>query len=224
MILQETVKAITTAIQLDEQGNILYFGAKALAKAEQNIYTPDDLARLFLVMLRKQRVKIEPSILSVSGIPDLGGRNFDDAVSAYYMMENGYDLSTLSVKDRLHDSWVIGLASRGVKEELSDKKSVEKTINRLKVTEGRKPEKITLNRKIFADICAGKVILSPSVDIIAQGLSVFGKAEQAEMLTACDEVLLFSLERGSQLRGQPKNGASPSQYAECSCLNEGRLP
>lgn len=353
---QRTVKAITTAMQLDEQGNILYFGAKALAKAEeapertfqnfkvfighndlyqskteQNTYTPDDLARLFLVTLRKQiedsyfngstltqmkelnciigcpsdwndvqknnlkniaasagfpnvrlcdepigviyynhfygglkleksqkilvydfgggttdvavakvevsaSGKIEPSILSVSGIPDLGGRNFDDAISAYYMMENGYDLSTLSVKDRLHDSWVIGLASRGVKEELSGKGSAEKTINRLKVTEGRKPERITLNRKIFADICAGlikqcedpvldaldiaglsaedidavilaggssnmpfvrermskifpagKIILSPSVDIIAQGLAVFGKAEALGMKAKVSE-------------------------------------
>ncbi len=76
---QRVVKAIATAIQLDENGNILHFGAKALAKSEdapertfqnfkvfvgskdntyqlqtaQNDYTPDRLALLYLTQLRK---------------------------------------------------------------------------------------------------------------------------------------------------------------------------
>ena len=342
---QRVVKAIATAIQLDENGNILYFGAGALAKSEnapertfqnfkvfvgskdkkfqlqtaQEIYTPDKLALLFLTQLRKlieeryfngsslssereltcvigypadwdnvrkenlkkiaqeagfvnvklcdeptgviyfnhffgglkfkksqnilvydfgggttdvaiARVdisdsgEIKPVILAVGGLPNLGGSNFDEAITAHYLSENHYDLNTLSSKDRLHDKWIIGLAAREAKEELSSKNAVEKTINRLKVTGGAKPQKLSLSRDDFMNVCAEligkfdepvydalavaglspedidfvilaggssampyvktkmsgiftaeKIFISPSTEIIAQGLSLFGK-------------------------------------------------
>ena len=76
---QRPVKDIATAMQLDESGNILHFGARALAKSEdapertfqnfkvfvgskdktfqvqtaQETYTPDKLALLYLTQLRK---------------------------------------------------------------------------------------------------------------------------------------------------------------------------
>ena len=275
---QKTVKAIATAVQLDDNKNITYFGAKALAKAEdapektfqnfkifvgkqgrnyqlkteQNECSPDELALLFLSRLREMieehyfnrsklsripeltciigcpsdfneiqkrtlrdiaekagfintklcdepigviyfnhffgslnfsqsqnilvydfgggttdvaiaRIKvstngkIEPEILSVSGLPDLGGRNFDEAIADYYMKENSYNLRNLSVKDRLHDQWVINLAARHAKEDLSSKSSTEKNINRLKVISGQRPNKFLLSRERFNQICSGLI-------------------------------------------------------------------
>ena len=272
---QKTVKAIATALQLDDYKNITYFGAKALVKAEeapektfqnfkvfigkntreyqlktdQNTYSPDDLASLYLRKLREtieehyfngtklsdnqeltciigcpsdfnevqkktlkniadnagfpnpklcdepigviyfnhffgelklkpsqnvlvydfgggttdvaiakvvvsENGKIEPSVLSVSGLPNLGGRNFDEAIADYYMKENNYDLKNISVKDKLHDQWVINLAARQAKEDLSSKSSVEKIINRLKVINGQRPNKLLLSREKFNEICA----------------------------------------------------------------------
>lgn len=344
---QRAVKAIITAMQLDLNGNIAFFGAKALAKAEdapertfqnfkvflgkedgsyqlkteQEEYTPDMLSLLFLTHLRElieehyfngtalteiadifcvigcpsewnelqknklrtiaqqagfPRIKtcdepigviyynhffgklkleneqkilvydfgggttdvaiaevklldnglIEPSIVAVGGLPDLGGRNFDEAIASNYLSECQYDIGSLSPKDRLHDQWVINLASRGAKEELSEKISVEKTINRLKVTGGQKPAKLSLSKQDFEALCkdliekfsdpvfdaltvadlsvedidtvilaggssamphvlenmrkifpATNIIVSPSTEVIAQGLAVYGKVE-----------------------------------------------
>ena len=351
---QKTEKAIPTALQLDEDGNVLYFGAKALDKSyeapertfqnfkvfvgknpkeyhrktEQNIYTPGDLALLYLTKLREtieehtfngvklsdikgltcivgcpsdfnevqkrilknivgkagfpnpklcdepigaiyynyffgdlklkpsssQNVlvydlgggttdvavakvevsgngKIEPSVLSVSGLPDLGGRNFDETIADYYVKENNYDLSSLTVKDRLHDQWVINQAARQAKEDLLSKTSVAKIINHLKVINGLKPNKLSLSREQFNQICAGlmeqfddpiydaltladlsvddidvvilaggssamffvqehirkifsssktKILFSNGVEIIAQGLAIYGRAEASK--------------------------------------------
>ena len=272
---QHVVKAIATAMQLDDDSNVIYFGAKALAKAEeapentfqnfkafvgkkdktyqlrteQDRYSPDDLALIFFRKLkteieehnfnglklsdipelvcivgcpadwndvRKNILKniafeagfpnvklcdepigviyynhfygdlklkasqkilvydfgggttdvavakvelskdgeIKPDVLSVSGLPDLGGRNFDSAVANYYMEENNYDLKNLSVKDRLQDQWAINLASRGAKEDLSSKSVIEKIINRLKAINGQRPNKLSLSREKFNEICA----------------------------------------------------------------------
>ena len=90
--------------------------------------------------------EIKPSVLAVDGLQNIGGANFDEAIFANYLNENNYDLSTLSPKDRLHDKWIINLAARDVKEELSAKDVVERTINRLKVTGGTKPQKFSLSR------------------------------------------------------------------------------
>ena len=178
--------------------------------------------------------KIEPSVLAVGGIPNLGGSNFDEAITAHYLSENHYDLSSLTPKEKLHDRWVIGLAAREAKEELSHKKSVEKTINRLKSTGGQKPQKLSLSREGFMSVCrelvakfdepifdaltyaglsednidfvvlaggssampyvkesmsrifpAEKIFMSPSTEVIAQGLAVYGKAEaSAKTFTA----------------------------------------
>lgn len=272
---QKVVKAIATAMQLDDNKNITYFGAKALAKAEedpentfqnfkvfigkkdrayqlkteQNKYSPDELALLFLRHLREEierqyfngiilskvseltcvfgcpsdwnevqkntlksiaveagfpnpmlcdepigviyynhffgglklkklqnilvydfgggttdvaiakvvvseNGKIEPSILSTSGLTDLGGRDFDEAIYKYYLNENNYDLRKLSVKERLHDQWVINRAAREAKEDLSSKSPVEKIINRLKVINSQRPNKLLLSREKFNEICA----------------------------------------------------------------------
>ena len=347
---QKTVKAIATALQLDDYKNITYFGAKALVKAEedpektfqnfkvfvgknsrefqlkteQNSYSPDDLALLYLrklretieehyfngtklsdnreltciigcpsdfneiqkktlkdiaanagfpnpklcdepigviyynhffgglelkpsqnilvydfgggttdVVIAKVKVsdngKIEPSVLSVSGLTDLGGRNFDEVIANYYMKENNYDLRTVSVKDKLHDQWVINLAARQAKEDLSSKNSVEKMINRLKVINSQRPNKLLLSRDKFNEICGGligkfddpiydaltlaglsvddvdvvilaggssampyvlesmrkmfplnktKILVSSGIEIIAQGLAVYGQVEE----------------------------------------------
>ena len=332
-------------MQLDESGNILHFGARALAKSEdapertfqnfkvfvgskdktfqiqtaQEIYTPDKLALLYLTQLRKlieeqffngsklsneqdlfcvigypadwdnvrkenlkniaqeagfvniklcdeptgviyfnhffgglkfkksQNIlvydfgggttdvaiaqvdisdngEIKPSIRAVGGLPNLGGSNFDEAIVAHYLNENNYDLSALSSKEKLHDKWVINLAAREAKEDLSKKDAVEKNINRLKVAGGAKPQKLSLSRDEFMTVCseliekfdepiydaltiaglapedidfvilaggssampyvkqkmngiftAKKIFISPSTEIIAQGLSLFGK-------------------------------------------------
>ena len=345
---QRVVKAIATAIQLDENGNILHFGAKALSKSEdapertfqnfkvfvgskdntyqlqtaQETYTPDRLTLLFLTQLRKlieehyfngaklsneqelfcvigypadwdnvkketlkniaqkagfpniklcdeptgviyynhffgglkfkksqnilvydfgggttdvaiaqvdisDKGEIKPTIRAVGGLPNLGGSNFDESIAAHYLRENHYDLSALSSKDRLHDNWVIGLAARETKEELSKKDSFERTINKLKVTGGIKPQKLSLSRDDFMNVCAeliekfdepifnaldvarlapedidfvilaggssampyvrekmgeiftaGKIFISPSTEIIAQGLALFGKVAE----------------------------------------------
>ena len=82
--------------------------------------------------------EIKPKVLSVGGLPNLGGSNFDEAISAHYMSVNNYDLSVLPMRWQLHDQWMIGLESRNAKEELSGKELVERTINRLKVTGGAK--------------------------------------------------------------------------------------
>ena len=356
---QKTVKAIATALQLDDYQNITYFGAKALVKAEeapertfqnfkvfigknskayqlkteQNSYTPDDLALLYLRKLRETieehyfngsklsdsqelsciigcpsdfnevqkktlkdiagkagfpnptlcdepigviyynhffgglelkpsqnilvydfgggttdvaiaRVKvsgngkIEPSILSVSGLPDLGGRNFDEAIADYYMKENNYDLRTVQVKEKLHDQWVINQAARQAKEDLSSKTSVAKRINRLKVINSQRPNELSLSREQFNQICAGlieqfddpidnalmlaglsvndidvvilaggssampyvqesmrkvfssskaKILVSSEIEIIAQGLAVYGRIEGLGMKAKKDE-------------------------------------
>ena len=47
--------------------------------------------------------EINPKVLSVGGLPNLGGSNFDEAISAHYMSVNNYDLSDLPMKDQLHD-------------------------------------------------------------------------------------------------------------------------
>ena len=100
--------------------------------------------------------KIKPSILSVKGISDLGGRNFDEAIAAHYMKENNYDLKSLLVKkDRLHDQWVINLAARQAKEDLSSKRYVEQIINRLKVVNNQRPNKLSISREQFHKICSG---------------------------------------------------------------------
>lgn len=98
--------------------------------------------------------EIRPKVLAVGGLPNLGGSNFDEAISAHYMSVNNYDLSGLPLKAQLFDRWVIGLAAREVKEELSDKESVEKTILRLKVTGGAKPQKLLFSREEFMSVCA----------------------------------------------------------------------
>ena len=98
--------------------------------------------------------EIKPVILAVGGLPNLGGSDFDESIAAHYLSENHYGLNTLSSKDRLHDKWVIGLAAREAKEELSSKNAVEKTINRLKVTGGAKPQKFSLSRDDFMNVCA----------------------------------------------------------------------
>lgn len=355
---QNTVKAIATALQLDDHQNIAYFGAKALEKAEeapertfqnfkvfvgknsreyqlkteQNSYTPEDLALLYLRELREKieehafngsklsdsqeltciigcpsdfsevqkktlkdiavkagfpnpklcdepigviyynhffgdlelkpsqnilvydfgggttdvaiaRVKvsgngkIEPSIFSVSGLPDLGGRNFDEAIADYYMKENNYDLRTVPVKDKLHDQWMINLAARQAKEYLSSKTSVANTVRRLKAID-QKPNELSLSREQFNQICAGlieqfddpidnalmlaglsvndidvvilaggssampyvqesmrkvfssskaKILVSSEIEIIAQGLAVYGRVEGLGMKAKKDE-------------------------------------
>lgn len=170
--------------------------------------------------------EIKPKVLAVGGLPNLGGSNFDEAILAHYMSVNNYDLSMLPMRWQLHDKWMIGLESRNVKEELSKKASVERTIHHLKVTGGAKPQKLSLSREEFMSVCAplierfdepvydtltsaglsaddidavilaggssampfvkekmsgifpaGKIFLSTSADIIAQGLAVYGRAE-----------------------------------------------
>lgn len=98
--------------------------------------------------------EIKPSVLAVSGLPNLGGSNFDEALFSYYLNENHYDFNALSTKDRLHDKWVIGLFAREAKEELSVKNSVEKNISRLKVSGGTKPQKFSLSRDKFMTVCS----------------------------------------------------------------------
>ena len=343
---QRAVKAIDTAIQLDDNGNITYFGAKAQEKAneapertfqnfkvaigskndyqretEQTQYAPEDLALLFLSHLREiieekhfngvklsemdelscvigcpaewtevqknalkdialkagfpgiklcdepvgaiyynyffgglkldkkknilvydfgggttdvaiaevsisETGRIDSSILSVGGLTSLGGKDFDEALIKNYAKENGYDIQSLPPKDKIHDHWVIGLAARRVKEELSEKEATEKTINRLKSANDAKPKRISATRITFEAICkelidrfddpiydalssaglspedidyvilAGgssampfvknrmseifavdKIIMSPSTDVIAQGLALYGRTD-----------------------------------------------
>ena len=94
---QKTVKAIATAVQLDDNKNITYFGAKALAKAEdapektfqnfkifvgkqgrnyqlkteQNECSPDELALLFLSRLREMIEEHYFNRSKLSRIPEL---------------------------------------------------------------------------------------------------------------------------------------------------------
>ena len=218
----------------DEPIGVIYynhfFGGLKLSKS-QNILVYDFGGGTTDVAIAKVNVsdsgKIEPSVLSVGGLPNLGGMNFDEAIVNHYLAENHYDLSTVPIKSQIHDRWVIGLAAREVKEDLSCKESIEKTINRLKVSGGEKPQKLVLSRAAFNATCAElierfdepvydaltyaglsaedinfvilaggssampfvrekmsgifsdkKIIMSPSTEVVAQGLAVFGRAEE----------------------------------------------
>ena len=238
-VRKETLKRIAESagfpkVRLcDEPIGVIYyhhfFGSLKFSKS-QNILVYDFGGGTTDVAIARIEItdsgEIKPKVLSVGGLPNLGGSNFDEAISAHYMSVNNYDLSTLPMKDRLHDKWMIGLESRNAKEELSGKESVERTINRLKVTGGAKPQKLSLSREEFMSVCAplierfdepvydtltsaglsaedidavilaggssampfvkekmsgifpaGKIFLSTSAEIIAQGLAVYGRAE-----------------------------------------------
>ena|GEM_PF-6739670 len=166
-VRKETLKRIAESagfpkVRLcDEPIGVIYyhhfFGSLKFSKS-QNILVYDFGGGTTDVAIARIEItdsgEIKPKVLAVGGLPNLGGSNFDEAISAHYKSVNNYDLSGLPMKDQLHDQWMIGLESRNAKEELSGKESVERTINRLKVTGGAKPQKLSLSREEFMSVCA----------------------------------------------------------------------
>lgn len=162
----------------DEPVGVIYYshllGGLSLDKT-QNVLVYDfggGTTDVAIAQINKDKGQIKPAILAASGLSDVGGMNFDQAIAARYITQNGYDLWSLSTQDRLHDQYIIEREAKRAKEKLSQKDIVDITINRLKVTNGEKPQKLSFSRNDFETAC--KVLIDKFDEPIYEALDYAG--------------------------------------------------